>query len=246
MSPDKADRATKRSSGRTRARPIVRSERRPRARPADRHRRKVPSSGVPRRGLMRDAKSATVINIRASLRSRNRGLGQAPGRGPHDKEDRHLLSGRFLGSAGLSVQEAMDSAAWRSPPNPPSSATRVRSNRRAGHQTRRGPRPSSWSGPYKPTPIIKSRARSSHPVFVKQSFVGASRSPRRGADGNGVACAGRDVSLGCRDQGRGRLPAAKRRLDARQPDCVARGLSGRPRAIAAVEKTGKDLTREAC
>jgi ABC-type branched-subunit amino acid transport system substrate-binding protein len=106
-------------------------------------------------------------------------------------------------------------------------------------------------GPYKPSAEFIKLARKIdfNPVFVNISFVGAvALAKELGADGDGVVVSQVvpfpwDVSI----KAVADYQAAIKALDAKtQPDFVSLEgyLAGRL-AIAAVEKTGKDLTREA-
>jgi branched-chain amino acid transport system substrate-binding protein len=202
--------------------------------------------------FLRDPKLTNVINIRASYDAETEAWAQHLVEDLKIKKIAIFYQDDSFGRAGLSgFKKAMDKRGLEIAAEGTFERNTVAVKSALLAIKRAEPEAVVMVGPYKPSAEFIKLARKVdfNPVFVNISFVGAvALAKELGADGNGVVVSQVvpfpwDASI----KAVADYQAAIKALDAQtQPDFVSLEgyLAGRL-AIAAVEKTGKDLTREA-
>ena len=202
--------------------------------------------------FLRDAKLGNVINIRASYDAETEAWAKHLVEDLKIKKIAIFYQDDSFGRAGLSgFKKAMDKRGMEIAAEGTFERNTIAVKSALLAIKRAEPEAVVMVGPYKPTAEFIKLARKIdfNPVFVNISFVGAvALAKELGADGNGVVVSQVvpfpwDVAI----KAVADYQAAIKVLDAQtQPDFVSLEgyLAGRL-AIAAVEKTGKDLTREA-
>jgi ABC-type branched-subunit amino acid transport system substrate-binding protein len=202
--------------------------------------------------FLRDPKLTNVINIRASYDAETEAWAQHLVEDLKIKKIAIFYQDDSFGRAGLSgFKKAMDKRGLEIAAEGTFERNTVAVKSALLTIKRAEPEAVVMVGPYKPSAEFIKLARKIdfNPVFVNISFVGAvALAKELGADGNGVVVSQVvpfpwDVSI----KAVADYQAAVKAVDAQtQPDFVSLEgyLAGRL-AIAAVEKTGKDLTREA-
>jgi branched-chain amino acid transport system substrate-binding protein len=202
--------------------------------------------------FLRDPKLTNVVNIRASYDAETEAWAQHLVEDLKIKKIAIFYQDDSFGRAGLSgFKKAMDKRGMQIAAEGTFERNTVAVKSALLTIKRAEPEAVVMVGPYKPSAEFIKLARKIdfNPVFVNISFVGAvALAKELGADGDGVVVSQVvpfpwDVSI----KAVADYQAAIKELDAKtQPDFVSLEgyLAGRL-AIAAVEKTGKDLTREA-
>jgi branched-chain amino acid transport system substrate-binding protein len=202
--------------------------------------------------FLRDPKLTNVVNIRASYDAETEAWAQHLVEDLKIKKIAIFYQDDSFGRAGLSgFKKAMDKRGMQIAAEGTFERNTVAVKSALLTIKRAEPEAVVMVGPYKPSAEFIKLARKIdfNPVFVNISFVGAvALAKELGADGDGVVVSQVvpfpwDVSI----KAVADYQAAIKALDAKtQPDFVSLEgyLAGRL-AIAAVEKTGKDLTREA-
>jgi ABC-type branched-subunit amino acid transport system substrate-binding protein len=202
--------------------------------------------------FLRDPKLTNVVNIRASYDAETEAWAQHLVEDLKIKKIAIFYQDDSFGRAGLSgFKKAMDKRGMQIAAEGTFERNTVAVKSALLTIKRAEPEAVVMVGPYKPSAEFIKLARKIdfNPVFVNISFVGAvALAKELGADGDGVVVSQVvpfpwDVSI----KAVADYQAAIKTLDAKtQPDFVSLEgyLAGRL-AIVAVEKTGKDLTREA-